>query len=210
MILEKRQIIESEGVIVDIFNIDNGISGVINWIPQLTTKALIGKANKSSNTTLSLEVYRKGIFLPDVNIKNGTLVKNTISNEYYIVVASSDEIIDNQIASVNTLMLKCNAVIDVVGKKETADDVGNIYVDDVIKVSDLNIYMYSDRVDLTQYKPGLYPDNQYTLYIPAVPISLTDKVILKTANPPASLKITGIDSLSYENLLVISVSSSVN
>jgi len=97
-----------------------------------------------------------------------------------------------------------------VGKEETADDVGNIYLEDVIKVSDLNIYMYSDREELAQYKLGLYPNNQYTLYIPVVPISITDKIILKTKDTPVSLKITGIESHSYENLLVVSVSSSVD
>lgn len=210
MVKEKQQIIESEGVTVNIFDISLLLGlDKSEWSPSAVTKALIGKASKGNNTSLSLEAYRKGIFLPGSNIKNGNIVENTVNGDYYIVIASSDEIIDSEIASIHVLMLKCNAVIDIVGEEETADDVGNIFRKPIFKVSDLSVYVQSDKLDVAQYKPGLYLDNRYTLYLPFLPLSMSDKIILKTIQPNLTLKIEGIDSLSYENLLVVSVVSTL-
>lgn len=202
MFYDKQSIIESEGVNVNIYDITSLLT---------SSKALIGRSNRTGNVMLPLEAYRKGIFLPQSNIKNGNIVRNLVTDEAYIVVSSFNEIIDNHLCAINTMMIKCNVVIDIVGDgEETADDVGNIYKTKITKASDLNAYLEINNLNLTQYKEGLYPNNKYNLYIPSLNISLLDQIVVKSLQNNLILKIVGIDNLSYENLIVLTVTSDVD
>jgi hypothetical protein len=202
MFYDKQSIIESEGVDVNIY----GITSLLT-----SSKALIGRSNRTGNVMLPLEAYRKGMFLPQSNIKNGNIVKNLVTNETYIVVSSFNEIIDNRLCAINTMMIKCNVAIDIIGDgEETADDVGNIYKTKITKASDLSAYLEIDNLSLTQYKAGLYPNNRYSLYIPSLDISLLDQIIVKSLHDNLVLKIVSIDNLSYEDLVVLTVTSDVD
>jgi hypothetical protein len=213
MVEVKQNLIKREGVNCSIYDI-NSVYGSINAdISSLTsnvnTICLVGKLKSLTGSALSLEVYRKGIFLPDVNIKSGNIVKNNITNEYYIVVGISNEIIYNELCSVNSLMMKCNSIIDINDEVETADDNGNISKNIVTEVSNLSVYTHSDTLNLKQYDPGQYPQCKFNIYMPSLPVSLNNKIILKTVNPPINLKIVGIDSITYEGLLVVTVITNI-
>lgn len=201
MFYDKQSIIKSEGVDVDIYDISSILT---------SSKALIGRSNRTGNVMLPLEAYRKGMFLPETNIKNGNIVKNSKTGESYIVVSSFNEVIDGLVCAIDVMMLKCNVIVDIIGYVETADEVGNIYKTEVHKATNLSAYLEINNIDLNQYKEGLYPNNEYSLYIPSLDISLLDRIIVKSLKNNLVLKIVGVVNWSYENLNILTVTSDVD
>lgn len=195
MIREKHRIINRQGVSVDVISPANFIT---------PTKALVGRATKQFNSTLALEHFRRGYFLPDVVIDGGYLVYNSVANEYYLTVAMYPEIIDGKLCTNVSHMMVCNSTLNIMGDDiETADDRGNITKVPQVKASDLRVYTQVASGDLRLYDTGLHPDTEYVIYAPGISIALLDRVTMKDTVQSTPLKVLRTDYTSYPGVVVL-------
>lgn len=199
MIEEKRQIIETEGVPVEVRKMDGTV---------IQATCLIGRANRSNNSsTLTLEAHRRGQFLPEVPVESGDTVFHTLIGERYIVIANMDEIMGGQLAANITHMAICNTKITVSGITETVSPRGDVKKVDTVKHADLDVYTVAANATLQQQNPGLLHDAEYMIYAPGVDISLLDKVALTVGARAIPLKVTHVDYISYPGMALIQVCS---
>jgi hypothetical protein len=199
MIEEKRQIILSEGVPVELRKADGTTTDVT---------ALIGRANRTANSsTLTLEAHRRAHFLPDVPVQSGDTVLHTLIGERYIVIADMDEVIDGQLAAHVVHMVICNTKVTISGITETVTPRGDIKKVDIVKAANLDAYTQAMSADLLQQNPGLFSDVEYVIYAPGIDITVLDKVSLSVGARQIPLKVTNVDYLSYPGLALIQVCS---
>ena len=199
MIREKHRIINRQGVSVEVISPSNVIT---------PTKALVGRATKQFNSTLALEHFRRGYFLPSITVDGGYLVHNLIANEYYLTVAMYPEIINGQLASNVSHMVVCNSTLDIMGDDiETADDRGNITKTPQVKVTDLRVYTQAASGDLKLYETGLHPETEYVIFAPGMVIAPLDRVTLKDTVQTIPLKVIHTDYTSYPGVVVLQMKS---
>lgn len=198
MIDTKMAIILSEGAPVDIIS-PAGIT--------VSTTALLGRASKQFNNTVSLETHRRGQFLPSEVIDSGYVVKNTVTDDYCLVVARYPEVIQNQKASEICHMFVCNCTINISSLEETADDRGKVSVVPVSKVSGQRAYVQALTADLKQYDAGLHPDAEYRIFAPYNNVTLLDKLTVLIGSKSIPLKVVHLDYLTYEGIITIQVCS---
>lgn len=115
---EKRQLILDEGVPVEVHD---HIGTLLH-----TTKALIGKATRQSMSEVSHEAHRKAHFIPELNIRNGLIVTNTVTQDKYLTLANMVEVYGTELVSTISRMVETNSSITVTGYVETADENGDI------------------------------------------------------------------------------------
>lgn len=198
----KKAIILQEGVPVEVKDISLATPIVIE------TKALLGKATKQFFSEISLEYHRKGQFIPELNINNGMIVSNIVTDEHYLIMANYKEFFQNQHISTITRMIECNSVATIEGIQKTADDFGNIRKGTVIKVKDLQVHVEAVSAELIQYNPGLHEEVEYRIYATAInDINVLDKVILDINGIKKEFKIKSLDFISFRGIVIIGVSS---
>ncbi len=197
MIQGKRKIILKEGVPVEVISV---LGGEVQ-----TTIALVGRASKQFNNTASLESHRRGHFLPEITVDSGYIIHNLVTDDYYVVVSTYDEVIENQKAATVAHMVRSNGVIDVSGEVEVADENGNIKKLAQIKYADLRVYAQGITFDLMQYQLGFFADSKFILYAPGVDINILDRIVFKVGGRQIPLKVTTTDYISYPGLVLIQV-----
>lgn len=193
---EKEKIILREGSLVEVTDYLSG--NVFN------THALIGRASKPSESTLSLEARRRALFLPEIDINNGNIVKNLANGEQYIVVSMMDEVYKNEVLSKVCIMLKCNGYLTVLGEMETADEDGNIKSGWGEKYGDVPVYVDRNVMDLEVVRPGVYEFVSCYIYAPGILVSTLDKLVLRSENRNYNFKAISTDYVSYPGLVIIS------
>ena len=198
MIGTKRSIILSEGATVSITS-PAGLS--------INTTALIGRANKQFNNTVSLETHRRCQLLPEIAVDSGYIVGNPITGEDYLVVATYPEIIQNAKAAEICHMFVCNCLFNLVGMVETADDRGRTTTQPVNKLTNQQAYIQSLTADLKQYETGLHPDAEYRIFAPFNDASPLDKISVLSSSLSIPVKIVHIDYLTYSGIAVLQVCS---
>ncbi|WP_426455299.1 hypothetical protein ACP26L_36390 (plasmid) [Paenibacillus sp. S-38] len=195
MIDIKRDIILTEGTEMEIIP----VSGT----PSLTT-ALVGRASKQFDSSVSLETHRRGQFLPEAAVKTGDVLRHTVASESYLVISTLNEIIQNEVAAIVAHMFICNSAITVSGVTETLTPRGDVKKVDAVKFADLICYSSSKSARLHQKDPGVLIENDYTIYAPATtPISTLDKLRLTAGTTAVPLKVIDTDYITYPGLVVI-------
>jgi hypothetical protein len=195
VIKTKQSIIRSEGVVVDVTDL-NGMS--------VTTSALIGRSNSGQgNNANLLESMRKAQFLPTIGVVGGEHVTNTTTGETYLIVGTQDELIQGQKAAIICYMYVCNATVTISGITEVADKNGNIKRAPIDKLKDVSVYVQQITADMRLYDPGLSPDADYRLYIPVVDIDLMDKVTVSMNGRSTPLKVVSADYLQFNGVVVV-------
>jgi len=198
MIETKRKIILSEGVPVSITDRTGNV---------VDTKALIGRANKQFDNTVSLETHRRGQFLPDVVVDSGFIVANSTSLEEYLTIAVYPEVVRGQLVSRVSHMFVCNCTVDIRGIVETATPSGQIKRQDVVKMAGQKAYVQALSGDLKQYEAGLHEDAEYRVFAPVTDVSLLDKLIIHFDSFVIPLKIVHLNFLTYSGIVVIQACS---
>ena len=168
MIEVKREIIQEEGIPVEVYDKDMNL--------LIETTALIGKATRQFFSEISLESHRQGQFFPELNIKNGLIVRNKITAEDYIIVANYPEVIEQQKCTIITRMIVCNSKLTVKRLVEDADKFGNIRREFKEIYKDLSIYVEPVANTVTQTDPGKFPETQYKLFAPNITLDIEDQV----------------------------------
>ncbi len=196
MINEKRQVILDEGVSVQVFDYVGTLIA--------NTKALLGRAS-TQNFEMRLEHYRRMQFLPDVGVINGHIVKSSITSEYYLVLATMNEVIYGQRVSVSSIVVDCNIELKVEGIQEKADKNGNIAKVPVVKADKLKAHIAPLTADLKQYDPGLHSDAEFRIFAPAFDFNLLDKVTMVAGGKAALLKVVAVDYVRFDGIVSIDV-----
>ena len=199
MIEIKRDIIQEEGVPVSILNKD------MDLIED--TVALIGRATKQFVGEISLESHRQGQFLPELDIRNGLIVRNEIANEDYIIVANYPEILERQKCVTIARMLVCNSKMTVRRLVEDADIHGNIKREFKDIYKDLSIYAETLESKVTQKDPGKIMEVSYKIFAPGIEIETEDQIQIVVGGKEIPFKLTGYDPLTFGGLTLIEVVS---
>lgn len=198
MLTDKQKLIMKEGIPVKV----HPLAGAIQ-----STRCLYGKATKQFNNTMSLEYQRRAHFLPTVALNNGYLVEETITGEYFIVVAAYNEFLNKKFGDIIVHMFKCNASITVGRDVQTADNKGNIKNVPQTIYDDLKVYVETVKMDLLETKPGLFPNTDAVIYAPGVEITTLDRVTMNLDGRQVPVKVLNPDYASYPGLVCIEVSS---
>lgn len=198
MIIEKKRLINANGHNIEIYD---------RLLNKQTTKALIGKASKQSDSLISMEAYRKAYTLPEIEIQPGYTVHCMTTDEYFVVVATYKELINNNIASTVCRMLQSNCTLSVSRDTKQPDDDGNIKLTMENIVSNVKTYIELGKQDIKQYNPGKNEDSVYEIYAPSFELELTDRLILTSGGINIPMKLVGTNYLSYLGLVVISAKS---
>lgn len=199
MIETKREIISEEGVPVEIFNKS------MDLIDE--TIALIGKATRQFFSEVSLKSHRQGQFFPEINIKNGLIVKNGVTDEDYIIVANYPEVIEQQMCATITRMIVCNSKLTIKRMVETADRFGNIKREFEEVYSNLSVYAEHIESEVTQKDPGKSPKDRYKIFAPDIEIGIEDQIQIEVGGKEVSFKLMGYDLLSFKGLTILEVVS---
>ena len=199
MIETKREIILEEGIPVEIFNKDGE--------SLFETTALIGKATRQFFSEISLESHRQGQFLPELDIHNGLIVENKVTNDDYIIVANYPEIIERQKCTIITRMIVCNSQITVSRLVRTADKFGNIKKDFEDVYKDLSVYAEPIDSEVKQTDPGKLYKTKYNIYAPNLAIDIEDRLELEVGGEKKAFKLDGYDSLTFKGLTIIEVTT---
>lgn len=193
----KRQIILNEGTPVEV--IDS--TGVVIE----STTALVGKANKVSYAEISLEAHRQGQFIPEVQVGNGNLVRSVVTDTFYLVLASMDEIVQAEKIATICRMLECNSGMTLERIEETADDNGNIKKSPVKVADNLRVYVESGKATIEQKNPGLHPEVEFRVYAPLIDIHLLDKITLNINGNQVPFKVDAVDYVSFAGVVIADV-----
>ena len=198
MIEVKRELILEEGVPVSVF--DRG-----EWL--FDTTALIGKATRQFFNEISLESHRQGQFLPELDIHNGLIIKNNVTLDDYIIIASYPEVIEQQKCATIARMIVCNSKITVKQLVEDADKYGNIKrrFEPVWE----NVSVYAEPLDseVKQTDPGKFYMISYKIYAPSMTLSIEDQIELEVNNKKVSFKLNGIDDMTFRDLTLLELST---
>lgn len=195
---EKRQIIMDEGSPVNVYD----ATGLLLY----QTSALVGRATKQYMSDVSLESYRSGQFLPELAIENGLLVERLLTGETFLTIAGLPEVIGNEKTAYVSRMVVCNTEVKVESLEETADDNGNVFTAPVVKTQ-VKGYVQPVTSELIQYKPGLYENAEYLLYVPYIELKNLDKVVLQINGRDESFKVETFDDVSFPGVAVVSICS---
>jgi len=195
---DKQKIINLKGSPVLIYTVDENV---------IKTMSIIGRASTQFNSTLSLEAHRRGHFFPEIDIKNGYLVEDTLKKETYVCVANYSEVIDGSITTTVAHMLVCNGNIKATREVEVGDDRGKVTKTSITIVEDYKVCIETKKQELKQFKPGLHPDFDYEIYAPYFEVKLLDSIEVKNDNQTLQLKVESFDSITYPGLVVIQLST---
>lgn len=194
----KREIILSEGVPVDVLDYTGAV--------LFSTNALVGKATKQFFSEISLEYHRTAQFVPELDIRNGLIVNNKVTNEFYLVMAHLKEVVGSEHIATVTRLVECNARVRISSFGETADDDGNITKTEIVKADNLCVYVEKVRADLKQFKPGLYENVEYNIYAPAISnVSVLDRVVLDMNGVSVPFKIESVDYTTFVGVMILGV-----
>lgn len=199
MVETKREIILEEGVPVSILDRE------MNLIKDTT--ALIGKATRQFFSEISLESHRQGQFFPELNIGNGSIIRNNVTEEDYIVVANYPEIIEQQKCTTIVRMIVCNSKLTIKRLVEDADRFGNIKRSFEEVYSGLSIYAEPLESEIVQKDPGKTFEVRYTIYTPYVEVDEEDQIQIEVGNGMKPFKLVGYDYLSFKGLTILEVVS---
>lgn len=198
MIEDKLSIIESEGANLLIKKPDG---------TETQTRGLLGRATKPGNSAGSLEANRKCIVPPSVNLENGDLIENLDVSEHYLVIATLNEVIDNQLASIVSFTHVTNAFMDIFTEIEAEDDVGNLIKVPEMKYNELPVYIKHVDATMRQYDPGISVDTSFLIYSTAVNIDTLDKIVTEMGGYRQNMKAEFVDYMSYPGISIIHVSN---
>jgi len=195
----KREIILDEGLPVD----------VIDWQGNtlFSTKALLGKATKQFFSEISLEYHRKAQFVPELDVKNGQIVRVIPTGEHYLIMATYNEVFGTEKLATITRLVECNNEVLIQTLVETADDDGNIYRTPTPIVNGLKAYVEMKGGDLVQYKPGLQSRLEFDVYIPVIDVEVLDQIHLNINGKFVPFKVEYIDELSFQGIMILRVST---
>lgn len=194
MIEVLQDIIDAEGVPVEIIR---------NQQVIMNTVALIGKASRMFSSTLTMEYFRRGQFKIGVDVQNGDVAHFLPEDEYYIIIAVYQQIVESKPAGLMVSLMKCNASVDVIGQQTTALEGGDIVTQDTVKYSGLNSYIMLINSELRQMMPGLIDDAEYLVHLPGVQISVLDKLVSHVNGMGVPLKVLHVDYLTYPGMAVV-------
>ncbi len=196
MLEDKKQIILDEGLPIEVQNYDGTII--------CETRALFGRAS-TQNFETRLEHFRRMQFLPEVPVKNGNIIKNIMSGEYYLMVASMHEVIYEYNVAISAIVIACNATVKVEGIKEVGDSKGNIVKTPDLRVDNLKAYIVPCVSELKQYDPGLHPDADFRIYVPDCVFKILDTVTTVINDNIIKLKVVAVDYLSFPGVAILDV-----
>lgn len=194
MIDEKREIILSEGVPVEVID----PAGTIT-----PTLALVGRSSRQSNAIITLEAHRRGHFLPEINIDSGDHVHNTVTDERYLVIGLLRELIMNEVAASIAHMVLCNTKLTVSSLTETVNDRGDIVTENLVTVNGLDVFVQALNASLKQETPGMFVDAEYLISAPAVDINPLDRVVVESGVRQIPLKVVHLDYITYPGTVLI-------
>lgn len=198
MVKTKQAIIKRQGVPVEILGTDQH------------TIALIGRASKQFSNTVSLESHRRGFFLPEVVVDSGSLVRDGVIDETYLVVGAYKEVINRQIVSTVGHMLVCNALISVEGEIEDADEYGNIKKETVPKATDLPVYVQAVNADVRFSYPSLHSEAEKVIYCSLLDVDLLDKIyLIDEGGSRQTFEAVAIDLFTFPGLSLLQVKADV-
>lgn len=193
MIDDKRDIIISEGVSVEVYGVDYAVS----------TIAIIGRASTSTATLIALESHRRANFLPEVPLPCGSTVYNNVTNERYVIISTFDEVLEGEKAATVCIMYLCNAALTVSSIVEDADEDGNITQVEIIKYGDVPVHIAQVNADLRQMDPGLSPDAEYVIYMTGYDLDILDKFVVKKGSRELPLKVLSCDYFVFDGAVQI-------
>lgn len=197
MINHKQQIVRKQGAPV-ILTAPDGTS--------IEAVALVGRASKQFNNTVSLESHRKAQLLPSTKCDSGYLLTNKVTGEKHVCVSTYNEVLDNKVAVIVTHMLKCNGNVNVSSETSTADGKGNIKKVFTQKHKDVPVYAQKVTAELRLLDPGLLPDVSYVIYSPPINVELMDNVdifIPELSTPVGSFKVAAVDKVVYPGAVMV-------
>ncbi|MGA4519202.1 hypothetical protein ACPA0F_18250 [Solibacillus silvestris] len=194
---EKRQLILDEGVPVEVTDYTGRL--------LFSTKAIIGKATKQALSEISHEYHRKAHFIPEVAVDNGLVVKNLVTGDNYITMATMTEAYGNEIVTKISRMALTNAFMTVTGLTETADENGDITKGEAVKAANLPVYVEILNAELKQYQPGQQTDAEYVVYCPVMDYAVLDKVVINQGGRNIKVKMQYADFLTFEGLALLHV-----
>jgi hypothetical protein len=198
MIEEKRDIILTEGVPVDIVDFDGTVT---------PTLAIIGRASRQSSAVITLEAHRRGIFLPEIDLRSGSVVISTVTNERYLAVGLMKEQIGTEIASIISHMMLCNTKMSLSTLAQTVNSRGDVVKGDVAKYTDLDVFTQAISSELRQQNAGLLHDAEYLIYAPEIEASLLDKLTLTVGTRKTPLKVVNVDYVTYPGITLVQACS---
>lgn len=193
MIDDKRDIIISEGVSVEVYGIDYAVS----------TVAIIGRASTSTSTLIALESHRRANFLPEVPLPCGSTVYNNVTKERYVIISTFDEVLENEKAATVCIMYLCNAELTVSSVVEDADENGNITLIEVEKYKNVPVHITQVNAELRQMDPGLSPDAEYVIYMTGYDLDILDKFVVRKGSRELALKVLSCDYFVFDGAVQI-------
>ncbi|SNS22147.1 hypothetical protein SAMN05446037_100688 [Anaerovirgula multivorans] len=199
MLETKREIIEDEGLPVTVFDGRNN--------ELFSTTALVGKATRQFFSEISLESHRQGQFFPELQVKNGMIVRNNVTSEHYLVMANYPEVIEGALATTITRMISCNSKLKVFTIFESADTKGNITRSPVDKYSDIKVYIEFIGGGLEQKKHGQHYEMIYKVHAPYLELGNTDRLSIEINGSYKEFKLLSIDTTTFLGTSHITVST---
>ena len=200
MFKEKHRIIKKEGSVVDIIRHDGSI------IKDVC--ALIGRATKSFDNSITLESNRRGHFIStEYPLDNGFVCYDRKLDAYYLMVAVYHEILEGNLATYASHMLKTNSTITVYGYTEDADEDGNITKQKTLKYVDVKVFTRSRDLDLKRTEPGIREHNEYNIFAPNIQVNSLDHVVLSAGNLEYDFKVISADYISFSGLVILTLES---
>ena len=169
------------------------------------TKMLIGRGTSQITNTVAVEATRKGYFLPDFSVGNGSIVNNEVTGESYLVAATYPEEYAGEKLSVYAAMFVCNAVVDIQNVIIEYDENGDKTPRLNPILTDSPCYLQRVSGDLKQYDPGIHPDAEYILFVPACEATLLDTITVKDHSPQLKFKAVDINNFILEGITRIQV-----
>jgi len=193
----KQSLILTEGTPVEIMD----HTGTILF----KTKAIIGKVSSTTMSEINFEYSRKGLIIPNLDIRNGLILRKTVTGETFIIVAVFDEVINNTKQSTSIRLIQTNSWASIKGFTEIADDYGNIISDEVTKATKLPVHVSVANARLMQFKPGLKEIVEYRIYAPHCEAEILDRVGLMINGGELNFKVESVDLLTFPGLVLLDV-----
>ncbi len=194
MVNEKERIIKKMGIDCEILFPDG---------ERAESKFLVRRATNQFSNMLAIESQRKGDFIHGDGVGGGCIVKNLVSDESYIVVATSKDTFKDMVLSTVCVMFVCNANLSAYTFDKKADEYGNITSERVEVLSGDLVYAQAVDQTLVQYAPGLHSETEFVIYCPYLNVDVLDTLILNNGLHVFNLKVITNHSSNYPGITVI-------
>lgn len=179
-----------------------GIPVFIN--EKIKTTAVLGKYN-AVEKLYNILYYKKGLFLPDIPLEAGDIIKIPIeNNKNYLVLAVRKDIIGGEIIANIAYFMETNQTVKVQRQKKEFSDQGrtlstgfsDLFIDVPVAIEYIEFTAAQDRV-------GLLAEATYRMYVKKdLDVKQKDRILF---NDGTALEVITVDPFLIPNISVVNL-----